>query len=870
MRFSSIFLSIVFIFASSAHSAEPSFDACLEQHNKGLSRFVLDNGMICLVKEDHTAPIVAIQIWVGTGSIHEEEYLGGGLSHVIEHMIFKGTPTRKPGDISKAISDAGGSINAYTSLDRTVFLVDIPDEHWRTGLTVLADAVMHASFPKDELEREKKVILREMAMTRDNPERELTRLMLRTAFRVHPYRFPVIGYKDVFNTITQSDVMAFFRRHYTPDNMIVVIVGDIKLPDVRTALRETFSGFSRRARAPVILPREPRQIAPRFAQKTGPYHVSRLEWAYHTVALTHPDAPGLDILAKIVGNGRSSRLVQNIKEKKKLAQQIDAWSYTPKSQGLFGINATFDQKNEKPLINAIESEIDRWISDPPELKEIEKARRLLITSILSAYQTMHGQADNFAAGEFYAGNPFFSRIMIQRLEAVTPESVVKIARRYCRKENRTLVMLSPESEKEEPLGISPENTIQNIQKIVLPNGIPLLIKENHRLPFVHFCVAFCGGLLFENETHNGITSLMAELMTRGTKKQSSRDIADTVESLGGSLSSFSGHNSFGLRAQCFSQDFKTFFNLIADCLLIPAFSIEEINKQKTVQLATIAKQQELPFFLAMKTIRQMLFPGSPYRFSPEGTKKSVEAISRDVILSYFRKNVVSGNIVISIFGDITPDQVVSLAENKLNRFPAGLRPAFEYEIQKPDLPKVMKSTEPMKQTIVLVGFPGITIKDPRMDALTVMANAMSGLSSDMVIAIRDTRGLVYYAGAFQKPGVEPGSFIIYAGTRKQAVDEVLELIQQDITRVTTQGIREDEFKRAKQKIITRYHQNLQMDGEMAMECALNELYGLGYEYSFSTEERLNALTLSSIREAVSSILVSGKTAISIVLPECEE
>jgi len=147
---------------------------------------------------------------------------------------------------------------------------------------------------------------------------------------------------------------------------------------------------------------------------------------------------------------------------------------------------------------------------------------------------------------------------------------------------------------------------------------------------------------------------------------------------------------------------------------------------------------------------------------------------------------------------------------------------------------------------------------------------MSGLSSDMVIAIRDTRGLVYYAGAFQKPGVEPGSFIIYAGTRKQAVDEVLELIQQDITRVTTQGIREDEFKRAKQKIITRYHQNLQMDGEMAMECALNELYGLGYEYSFSTEERINALTLSSIREAVSSILVSGKTAISIVLPESED
>jgi len=868
MRFSASF-TILFVIVLTAYAqiSDPRPEAYLEQSNRNLVRFVLDNGMTCLVKKDDAAPLVSIQIWVGTGSIHEQDYLGGGVSHAIEHMIFKGTPTRKPGDITKTINDAGGTIRAYTSLDRTVFLVDIPASHWKTGLTVLADAVMNASFPEGEWQREKQVILREIAMNRDNPGRELSKLLWQTAFRVHPYRFPVIGYKDIFNSLTRTDLIAFFRRHYTPDNMVVVVVGDIQSSDAETALRETFSSFTRRARAPVIVPQEPQQIAPRFARQAGAYNLSRLDWTWHTVALNHPDAPALDMLATIVGNGRSSMLVREIKEKRRLAHTIDAWSYTPKEPGLFGISATFDPEKENVLIEAIESEISRWLSIPFSKEEVEKARRLLITSTLSEYQTMEGQARSFAVGEFYAGDPRFSEIYLRRLEDVTPESILEAVRKYCRKENQTLAILSPESRTETLKETQSAFIASEVQKAVLPNNISLLIKEDHKLPFVYFCVAFGGGLLFENDSNNGITRLMAELLTRGTRERSCRDIANTVESLGGSLSAFSGRNSFGLHAQCLTQDADIFMSLLSDCLLHPAFLSEEIDKQKAVQIAAIAQQHESPFFLAMEALRQALFPGRPYRFSPEGLKKTVEKISRQAILAYYTKTVVNGNVVISIFGDIDPKHARNLAEKYLKPFPVGIRPALEYEIQKPELPRVLKRTEPREQTIILAGFPGVTIRDPRLDALMVLQNAMSGLSSDLVVAIRDKQGLAYYAGAIQRPGVEPGSFVIYAGTHEQALEEVRELIMQEVTRVTTDGIRKEEFKRAKQQIIAAHQQNLQMNGKMAMECALNELYGLGYDYSFSVGERLGSLSLESVKEAAASILVPERMVTSIVLPE---
>ncbi|MFH0908753.1 MAG: pitrilysin family protein [bacterium] len=839
----------------------------LRESNRSLRRFELENGMICLVKPDRSAPVVAIQIWVGTGAIHEEAYLGAGLSHYMEHMIFKGTPTRGPADISRQIDDAGGDINAYTAQDRTVFVVDLPSKNWQVGIDVLSDAVMHAALPEDEWEREKQVILREFAMGNDDPDRTINKLLWRTAYRVHPYKYPVIGYEEVFRTMTRDNLEAFFRRNYVPDNMITVIVGNVDPDQVEASLRTAFKDFTRRARAPVVVPQEPTQVAPRDARETGPYNISRLQWSYHTVPLSSPDAPALDLLASVVGHGRSSRLSKSIKEDKKLVHEIDAWSYTARDPGLFGISAVFDPTNEAAAVDAIQAEVDSWLTKPVTSEELDKAKRMMMVSELGGLQTMSGTAGSYASGEFYAGSPRYNEVYLETLERVTPQMLQDVAKRYLAANNRTIVILAPEETNAAAAAAADREPDIEAKKIVLSNGIPLIVREDHRLPFVYAAAALNGGLLSENETNNGITQLMVDLLTRGTKTRTAEQIAEQVEERGASLSPFAGRNSFGLQLQCLAQDTDAMLDLFADGLLNSTFPEGELEKQRDVQIAGIEQQQEQPMFLAQENLRTLLYPNHPYRFNQSGTKQNVAGISREDIVAHVKRHVVTGNLVLSIFGDITADKAKALAETCFASMGAGEAPERKLAAAVPALPARTKRREQKEQAIVLLGFPGVDVRDERLDALSILQKSMSGLSSDLGIEIREKRGLAYYVGAFNQAGIEPGMFVCYAGTREEAAGDVEDLMNQEIERITGKGLREEEFARAREQILAGHEMSLQNNADLAQSCALNELYGLGWQYTFDLPRRIKAQSIDHVKKAAASVLRRDQEAVSLVLPE---
>ncbi len=839
----------------------------LKSSNDQLERFTLPNGMTCLLKADKTAPVVAIQFWVGTGSIHEQEYLGAGLSHAIEHMIFKGTPTRAPGDISQEINDVGGRINAYTTLDRVVFHTDLPSRHWRIGFDALADSVMHANFPAEEWEQESKVILREFAMGKDDPNRVLNKLLWRTAFKKHPYRIPVIGYEDIFKTITRDDLDTFFKRHYVSDNMFLVIVGDIDLQTVKPIIEETFKPFVRRRREPVILPSEPRQMSPRIVRETGPYNVTRLTWAYPGISLDHPDAASLDVLANIAGHGNSSRFVKALVEEQQLAHTVSVWSYSPAQPGLIGISATCDPDKEAALLDAIEAEVTKLRESTFSDKELQKATRGVLTGELSALATMNGQAASYGSGEFFAGDPRFSETYIRQLHSVTPESLQRVAKQYLNHNARSLALLSPEVTAEAKSDTNAETVSSAPKCVTLDNDARLIVREDHKLPFVYLSVALRGGLLSENEDNVGITALMSECLLRGTQSTTREQISETIEDLGGHLSAYSGNNAFGLQAKCLSSDLDVVSELLADCLLNPSFSEDELDKERVLQTAAIQQQEEQPMFLAQQALKKAIFANHPYQWDRHGTITTLKSLTRKQIQAHHAKHVVAGNLVISILGDITETKATTLAQKLFAATPKGKFAPLTDSKSAAALPTRIEQEVPQKQAIVLAGFPSVSLFDPRNDALTLLKTAMSGLSSDLAISVRDERGLAYYVGAYQQPGVDPGMFVIYAGTRREAADEVEALYLEEIRRVTTEGLREDELVAAKNGIIAAHDMQLQNNLHVALTCGLNELYGLGYDYAFSTAERINALTTESVRDAAASILNTNNMAISVLLPE---
>src|ERR1039457_3464771 len=295
----------------------------------GVKVTTLDNGLTIIVREDHSAPVVSAQAWCMAGSIHEGNWLGAGLSHVLEHMLFKGTTTRPGSRIDQEVQEAGGYMNAYTSFDRTVFHIDVPNTGAKVALDILCDIMQHATLPPDEMEKEKQVILREMDMNVDDPGRRASRRLFETAYTKSPYRFTVIGYPDIFNELSSEDILAYYREKYAPNNLFCVVAGDVKQEDVVAQIREAYAKAKARPLPAVVLPEEPRQTAAREVIEEAPIEQAYFHFAWHIPELRHPDVPVLDVLAVLLGNGRSSRLYQEVREKQGVVNHADAWTYNP-------------------------------------------------------------------------------------------------------------------------------------------------------------------------------------------------------------------------------------------------------------------------------------------------------------------------------------------------------------------------------------------------------------------------------------------------------------------------------------------------------------------------------------------------------------
>ena len=328
-------------------AAPPESSAPISFPPSTAQKWILPNGLTVIVQEDHSAPVASVQAWCATGSIDEDQHLGAGLSHILEHMLFKGTKTQSANQIAQSIQDVGGYINAYTSFDRTVFWIDVPKDGVGTALEVLSDAMMNSTLPPEEYNKEQEVIRREFAMGMDDPDRMASLLLFGTAYQRHPYRFPVIGELEIYNQLTQEQVMQYYKTRYVPNNLTFVVVGDVDAEKVRQQLGDLFKSYPEKSLKPVFIPSEPPQLGRREVHREFSTELTHLAMAWHIPEVTSPDVPALDLLSTILGDGRSSRLYRRVREEAGLAFGISAFSYTPGDPGLFGIDATLDPKKRK-------------------------------------------------------------------------------------------------------------------------------------------------------------------------------------------------------------------------------------------------------------------------------------------------------------------------------------------------------------------------------------------------------------------------------------------------------------------------------------------------------------------------------------------
>src|ERR1035441_8624907 len=640
----------------------PSSAAPIPAIPPGVKVTTLDNGLTLIVREDHSAPVVSAQAWCMAGSVHEGKWLGAGLSHVLEHMLFKGTTTRPGSRIDQEVQEAGGYMNAYTSFDRTVYHIDVPATGARTAIDILCDIMQHATLPADELAKEMDVIRREMDMNVDDPGRRASRRLFETAYTRSPYRLTVIGYPDIFNELKPDDIRGYYTEKYAPNNVFYVVTGDIQNDEVVAQIREAYETSKARALPPMVLPEEPKQTAAREIVEEAPIELGHLHFAWHIPDLRHPDVPALDVLAVLLGSGRSSRVFRQVGEKAGLVHHVDAWTYSPGNPGLIGISAIVDADKFAASRDAILAEIEKVKSMSVSAPEVQKAAKQFTSATLSTRKTMEGQANDLGGSWLAANNLTFSERYLAAVKRVTPHDVQRVAREYLTAENRTLYALLPNGASPKISAAVETNSDKAIQKFTLPNGLRLLVKENHRLPFVEFRAAFKGGVLAETNANNGITQLLAKTLLKGTPTRSAEKIVTEIESVGGSIDSYGGNNSFGVNAEVLSSDFTIGLDLLADVLLNPTFPANELDREREVQIAGIHARKDDLLKSASVAMRRGLFGGTGYGLDTLGTEESVGRISTGDLKSFHQKLAVPNNCVLAIYGDVKAGDVRAAVE----------------------------------------------------------------------------------------------------------------------------------------------------------------------------------------------------------------
>ncbi len=838
----------------------------------GVKLTTLDNGLVIIVREDHSAPVVSAQAWAMAGSIHEGRWLGAGLSHVLEHMLFKGTTTRPGSRIDQEVQEAGGYMNAYTSFDRTVFHIDVPNTGARTAIDILCDIMQHASLPPDELAKEMDVIRREMDMNVDDPGRRASRRLFETAYTKSPYRFTVIGYPDIFNELKPDDIHGYYREKYAPNNVFYVVTGDVKNDEVVAQIKTAYEKSKARALPPMVLPEEPKQTAAREIVEEAPIELGHLHFAWHIPELRHADVPALDVLAVLLGNGHSSRLFQQVREKQGLVHHVDAWTYSPGNPGLFGISAIVDADKFSAARDAILAEIEKVKSISVSSDEVSKAAKQFTSATLSTRKTMEGQANDLGRSWLVANNLTFSERYLAAVKRVTHGDVQRVARQYVTAENRTLYALLPNGTSPKISATVETNSDQPIKKFELPNGLRLLVKENHRLPFVEFRAAFKGGVLAETTANNGITQLLAKTLLKGTPTRSAEKIATEIESVGGSIDSYGGNNSFGVNAEVMSGDFATGLDLLADVLLNPIFPANELDREREVQIASISARKDDLLKSASVAMRRGLFGDTGYGLDTLGTEESVGKISSADLKAFHQKLAVPNNCVLAIYGDVKVGDVRKAVEKAFGRWQmADGRPAKPiFQLPTPNshpLSRRVEETRDKKQAVLVIGFTGTTMDSEDRYALDVLQECCSDLGSRLFLRIREQLGLAYYVGAQNLAGLAPGYFAFYTGTEPSKAAQVETELLAEAKLLRTEGLTAEELKRAKAKIIGQKKIARQDLGSLAQLTALDELYGLGFQRTELDDAKYQAVTLEQVKAAAQKYLKPDAVVVSIVKPE---
>ncbi|MCC6484547.1 MAG: insulinase family protein [Armatimonadetes bacterium] len=902
---------VLLIFAICLACAEARADI-----TAGVKETVLDNGLTILTKEVRVAPVVSVNVFYRVGSRNEHTGITG-ISHLLEHMMFKGSQHFPQGRFEQLIHDRGGINNAATTTDYTYYWELLQSDYLDLALRLEADRMRGALFNARDLVSEMPVVRSEMEGRENSPDTLLWQLVDSTAFQAHPYQWPIIGWRSDVEAITRDQIYAYYQKYYAPNNATVVLVGDFDTASAVALVKKYFGALKPLPKPPSVHTQEPVQRGERTADLSTAGSAQRVLLSWKIPSEKDPDIVALDVLEQILSGGRSSRIYQALVESG-IATDAFAYSATRIDPSLFYAGATAQaNRTNAEMEKALMAEIQRVQSTPPEAEELQRAKRQIEAAFVFSNDDVRSQAQLLGRYQMVSNWRRLSDYL-PSLARVTPADVQRVAKKYLIPSTRTAGYFTPEGPPvaERPAPGSPggpanyrtgdrpplvpvsnqkrtgaaiaqqqkqktkpptsANSATNAAPVpdrsprraikpvryTLGNGVVLIVLNNPANSSVSISGSLNAGGWLEGPGEKNVSDVTADMLSRGTATRTSLQFASAVEDMGAALSISSEVESTRITGRCLSRDFEKWTALLADALRNPVFPEQDLERLKAQDVSFLQQQKESPAALAEREFMNRLYPeGHPYH--PGDIDKDIQSyktITAQDLKRFHNRYYGPKGMILTVVGDVTPEQVKAVVEQQLGGWPAqdGYR-----QTQIPDVPARNSSFDYIRvpdksQTNAVYGWPGgLKRSDKTYYAAVVMNEILGGgsvLTSRLGQSIRGKMGLVYDVGTGFQATLGEGPWEATLGANPANAEKAVRELIRGVDLMKSKGPTQEEVRVAKQYIVGVLSLRLATNAGVAGFLLSSEFYNLGLDYLNTFRDLYGSVTAAQVTEAARKYL----------------
>ena len=822
------------------------------------SSYKLDNGQNVVIQEVHDNPIVIIDTWIKTGSINETDE-NNGVAHFLEHLFFKGTSKHPTNEFDQILESKGAVTNAATSKDFTHYYILIPSQYFELALDLHSDMLLNPLIPRKELEKERKVVIEEIAKNNDNPTTILYRNLVKGFYKEHPYKRDIIGTKEVIESISREQILDFYNKWYTPQNMTTVIIGDVDTQKALGLVKEKFN-------KPIDINKKKTQVIYKKDRKPNLQIENKIEMNLETgymligfkgcYPMSHKDSYALDVLATILGEGKSSRLYKSVKEQKQLVHSISAVHSSMRDDSLFYISSNYTTEDTERLKAAIFDEIEKLIKNEITEEEIQKAKNIIERDTYYSRESVSNIASAIGYTVTLTDNISYYKNYLDNINKVTAKDLKRVANSYLDIDSAVISVVSPtkksqtqitqKEKKEHTAKIISQN--EDTIKYELKNGATLVITQNPANDIIAIEMTSKGGNNLE--TIPGIASITADVMLKGTNRYKNQELSLLLEENGIRLLPSASGDSFSLVTK-FTKNEKDLalelFEEIANKATLDSFEIERVKADK---LHLIKTRKNKPDTIAFDEFKTALWEGTPYGNTGKVLEKTLPTIQQEDIIAFYKKLFPAENTVITINGNVNNQEFINYFSEILKNNGNTPINIADYKSKYKQLSrnKIVKIKKDTQASWILQGWltDGVTNQKDWVTLQVIDSILGSGMSSRLFTQLRDNQGLAYTVGTSFSANINKGVFALYIATNPENITIAQKGLSNEIEKLKKEFVTEKELNEAKDKLLGNFVLSMETNMDKASFVNSLEISGRNYDFIDKYPTLVRSVTVQDI------------------------